>query len=202
MSNIPAFIPVRGEVILPITSEVEGRVGRGYSVLDGLSGAEQGTPDMTIAIAAGTVRENYVPKSVTAGNATHDASDVSLGRKDIIYISGGAIAVWKGDNLAVVDPQGNGNWREYTSPYPKAGCPAGVPLYEVYIAPGDAHLHSDALRSIAQYDSDFQEVMQKQVQPYGLTILAGYIKKFDCAQDLTTGLSILGATGGLVLMEW
>ena len=153
MANIPAFIPVRGEVILPITTEVKGRVGRGYSVLDGLSGAEQGTPDMTIAIAAGTVRENYVPRSVTAGNATHDASDVTLGRKDIIYINtSGAIAVWKGDNLAVVDPQGNGNWREYTSPYPKAGCPAGVPLYEVYIAPGDAHIHSDALRSIAQYD--------------------------------------------------
>jgi hypothetical protein len=153
MANIPAFIPVRGEVILPITTEIEGRVGQGYSVLDGLSGAEQGTPDMTIAIAAGTVRLAYLPKSVSAGNATINASDVTLGRKDIIYINtSGAIAVHKGDNLAVIDPQGHGLWREYTSPYPKAGCPAGVPLYEVYIAPGDTHLHTDALRSIAQYD--------------------------------------------------
>jgi hypothetical protein len=153
MANIPAFVPVRGEIILPITAEAKGRVGQGYSVLDGLSGAEQGTPDMTVAIAAGTVRLAHFPKSISAGNATIDAHHDTLGRKDIIYIdANGAIAVWKGDDLAVVDPQGNGLWTEYTSPYPKAGCPVGVPLYEVYIAPGAEHIHSTDLRSIAQYD--------------------------------------------------
>ena len=153
MTNIPAFTPVRGEVILPISAEAESRVGNGYSVLDGLAGAEQGTPNMTIAIAAGTVRLAFLPKSYAGGNATIDASNVSLDRKDIIYIDvNGALGVWKGDNLAKVDPQGNSNWKEYTSPYPKASCPSGVPLYEVYIVHGATVIHTTDLRSLARYD--------------------------------------------------
>ena len=153
MPDIPSFTPVRGQIIHPIQHEAKGRVGKGYSVLDGLAGAEQGTPDMTIALDAGNVRLAYIPKAISAGNASFDASHETLDREDIIYIgSTGAIAVHKGDNLAVEDPRGNADWKEYSSPYPKVSLPSGVPLYVVHIAAGATAIHDEDIWPIAQYD--------------------------------------------------
>lgn len=74
-------------------------------VMSGCAVTAQATPDMTVAVAAGTVKTNSVSKTVAAANATITAADATNPRFDLVVItSAGAIAVRAGDAAAVPKP--------------------------------------------------------------------------------------------------
>lgn len=67
------------------------------AVLNGCAVTAQGSPDMTVAVAAGVVVINGVSKAVTAANGTITAADATLPRIDLVSInSSGAIVVTAG----------------------------------------------------------------------------------------------------------
>lgn len=74
-------------------------------VLSGCAVTAQATPDMTVAVASGSVRTNSVVKAVTGANATIAAADATNPRFDLIVIdSAGAIAVRAGTAAAAPKP--------------------------------------------------------------------------------------------------
>lgn len=137
MANIPQFTPAREDMVQWIWFEVLARWQQGIYVYSG--GAVAPASGMDIAID-----ECITPYGTTAadGSFTIDAHHDTLARVDVLYVTtGGAFAIHKGDNLAIVDPLGNynpathANWTQLESPYPKAGLPSGVPLYEIFVGP-------------------------------------------------------------------
>lgn len=67
------------------------------AVLNGCAVTAQGSPDMTVAVAAGVVVITGVSKAVTAANGTITTADATLPRIDLVSInSSGAIVVTAG----------------------------------------------------------------------------------------------------------
>jgi hypothetical protein len=66
-----------------------GHVGTG--VVSGCAVTAQGSPDMTVAVAAGTVLVDGVPAAVSSGNVTITAAHATLPRKDIIVASNAGV---------------------------------------------------------------------------------------------------------------
>lgn len=56
-------------------------------VISGCAVTPQGSPDMTVAVAAGTVMVLGVPAAVTGGNVTITTAHASLPRKDIVVVN-------------------------------------------------------------------------------------------------------------------
>lgn len=74
-------------------------------VLSGLVASAQGTPDMTVAIAKGSVLTNGILKAIAAGNATIGAADATNPRIDLVVInSSGTIATRAGTAAANPKP--------------------------------------------------------------------------------------------------
>lgn len=72
-------------------------IGSTAYVKTGCAVTAQGTPNMTVAIAAGTVSSGGVSYTVTAGNGTITAADATNPRLDLVVItSAGAIAIRTG----------------------------------------------------------------------------------------------------------
>lgn len=71
------------------------------AVLSGCAVTAQGTPDMTVAVAAGNVITTGTVASVTAGNATITAADATNPRIDLVVVtSAGALAARAGTAAA------------------------------------------------------------------------------------------------------
>lgn len=69
--------------------------------ISGCAVTPQGSPDMTVAVAAGTVMVLGVPATVTGGNVTITTAHASLPRKDIVVVSNaGAKSVTAGTAAA------------------------------------------------------------------------------------------------------
>jgi len=149
MADAPAFAFYRGEMFQAILLEVMGRWMQGiYLYSGGLAAPASG---MDISIDAATS-----PYGSTSGDAsfTIDASNATLARIDLLYIDDeGDFTIQKGANAAVVDPMGNGDWREYVAPYPAhsraSPLPAGVPMYLIHVGAGATEITADDLQSIA-----------------------------------------------------
>ena len=60
-------------------------------VVTGCAVTAQGTPDMTVAVAAGTIRYAGSEAAVTSGNVTITAAHATLPRKDIVIVSNAGV---------------------------------------------------------------------------------------------------------------
>jgi hypothetical protein len=118
---------VRGDLLSWAQIEMLMRAMKGYAVLDGYALSAQGTPDDTIAGAAGN--SIFAAKPIAraaAGNITIAACSETQYRIDAFYAKDdGTIGIHQGDNAAKSDPLGNDNWRQYIAPVIKAAIPAG-----------------------------------------------------------------------------
>lgn len=110
---MPFTIPDKGEGLNDIQSiwfqEYIDVLVAGVSgvdcVLSGCAVTAQATPDMTVAVAAGSVRSNAIAYTVTAGNGTITAADATNPRLDLVVItSAGAIAVRAGTASSTPKP--------------------------------------------------------------------------------------------------
>jgi len=66
-----------------------GHVGTG--VISGCAVTAQGSPDMTVAVALGTVMVSDAPATVSAGNVTITTAHATLPRKDLIVVSNAGV---------------------------------------------------------------------------------------------------------------
>ena len=146
MSNIPTFAPGINDAEQSLWWTVMGRWQQGVYVYSGGKAQQSASPAMSIAVDACTT-----PYGSTSGaTVSIDASHVSLERIDTLYVTtGGAFAIWKGDNLSKNDPLGGSVWTQYISPYPKASLPDGVPLYEIFVGHGVTSILNAALMPVA-----------------------------------------------------
>lgn len=63
----------------------------GTGVVSGCAVTAQGTPDMTLAVAAGTVGVLGVSATVTAGNVTITTAHATLARFDLVVVSSAGV---------------------------------------------------------------------------------------------------------------
>src|SRR5437870_5460197 len=79
---------------------------QGYGVVSGCGVSAQATPDMTVAVAAGSVASPAGTVSVAAGNATIGTADGTNPRYDLVVAaySSGAVSVLAGSPAAAADP--------------------------------------------------------------------------------------------------
>lgn len=124
----------------------------GYSVLSGCAVAAQGVPDMTVAVAAGSVLVGGVPAAVAAGNVTVTA-DATNPRYTLIEVdSAGAKSANSG--TAAANP---------TKPTPTS---TKVVLAEVYIPANDTAVASGQItdkRVLSLAPDNDQDVLAVQV---------------------------------------
>lgn len=101
-------------------------------VLSGCAVTAQAAPDMTVAVAAGSVRSNAITYTVTAGNGTITAADVTNPRLDLVVItSAGAIAVRAGTASS--------------TPKPAARVANDVVLAVVFVPAGDTAIENNQI---------------------------------------------------------
>lgn len=121
---------VRGDLFTWAQIEMLMRANRGYAVLDGYAITAQGTPDNTVAVAAGN--SIYTSKPINraaAGNVTIATCSETQYRIDVFYAKNdGTVGVHQGDDAAKSDPLGADNWRQYIAPIIKASIPDGALL--------------------------------------------------------------------------
>ncbi len=104
----------------------------GDGVLTGCAATPQGSPDMTYAVAAGTVAIGGVTAAVTAGNVTVTAANATNPRIDLIVVDNtGAKSVTAGTAS--------------TSPVPPAIPANSVVLYTIYVAANDTTMEAALL---------------------------------------------------------
>jgi len=152
MADIPARETLRGWMWQPVWDVATQRWQEGAYYSSGGRANEQAVPDMSIQV------DELVGNGHTtaAGNVSIDAAHATLGRMDVLYqTAAGAFAIHKGDDAAISDPLGtynsgtHANWQCLESPYPKAGVPAGVPLYIIYVGPAVTAIYDEDLMPIA-----------------------------------------------------
>ena len=71
-----------------------GILTAGHSITGVVSGCAvtpQGSPDMTVAVASGTISVLGVQQAVTSGNVTITAAHATLARKDIVVVSSAGV---------------------------------------------------------------------------------------------------------------
>ena len=135
MTDATPLSKTRLDIISELDLEVLSRQMQGYSIKDGYNITAQGTPDDTVVVGSGnSFFAGALVNRAAPGNVSFDACSATLDRIDVIYAhSTGTVLVHKGDNFAVSDPLGNGNWLQYTAPYTKASIPSGAIIGKVYI---------------------------------------------------------------------
>lgn len=107
-------------------------IARVDCVLTGCAVTAQASPDMTVAVAAGTVLSNGALFSVTAGNVTIGAADANLPRLDLVVAnSAGTKAVRAGTAAA--------------APKPPARTANDVVLAVVYVPAADTAINSNQI---------------------------------------------------------
>lgn len=136
MANIVKDV-VRGDLSGPYMIEMLYRWHKKYQVLDGYAITAQASPNNTVKIDAGRTLFDGAPVLRSAdGNVTFATCSETLPRIDLLYAKNdGTVGVHQGDNAAILDQQGQNNWRQYIEPYIKAGAPAGAILGCVLVRP-------------------------------------------------------------------
>lgn len=144
---MPFSIPNKGAGLSNIQSvffqEYLDVLVAGLSGLDctisGCAVTAQATPNMTVAVASGSVRSNGVSLSVTGANATIAAASTTDPRLDLIVItSAGAIATRTGTAA--------------TAPTPAARVANDVALAVVYVPAADAAIQSNQVVDLRVLD--------------------------------------------------
>lgn len=126
----------RGNLFTWAHLEMLLRMFKGYVVLSGYAITAQGSPDNTVAVAAGSSLFAGATVSRSAGNVTIAACSETQYRIDILYAKNdGSVGVHQGDDAAISDPLGNSSWKEYIQPYIKASITAGAILGAILVRP-------------------------------------------------------------------
>lgn len=107
-----------------------GHVGSG--VISGCAVTAQGSPDMTVAVAVGTVMVADVPAAASAGNVTITAAHGSLPRKDIIVVSNAGVKSCTAGTAAA-------------QPLKPAIPASSVVLAEVYVPAADTAINANQI---------------------------------------------------------
>lgn len=137
---MPFTIPDKGEGLNDIQSVLfqeyldvlVAGISRTDCVLSGLAVTAQGTPNMTVAVAAGAVNSKSARWAVAAANATITTADATNPRLDLVVItSAGAIAVRAGTAAA--------------APKPAARTANDVVLAVVYVPAGDTAIEANQI---------------------------------------------------------
>ena len=137
---MPFTIPDKGEGLNDIQSIwfqeyidiLVAGISGDTAVLSGCAVTAQGTPDMTVAVAAGSIRSAGTVYAVTAGNGTITAADAINPRLDLVVItSAGAIAVRAGTASS--------------TPKPAARTAGDVVLAVVFVPAADTAIESNQI---------------------------------------------------------
>ena len=137
---MPFTIPDKGEGLNDIQSIwfqeyidiLVAGISGDTAVLSGCAVTAQGTPDMTVAVAAGSIRSAGTVYAVTAGNGTITAADATNPRLDLVVItSAGAIAVRAGTASS--------------TPKPAARTAGDVVLAVVFVPAADTAIESNQI---------------------------------------------------------
>lgn len=116
-------------------------------VLSGCAVTAQGSPDMTVAVAVGTVMTNKVPKAVAAGNVTITAAHATLPRLDLVVVdSTGAKAARAGTAAA--------------NPKPPARTANDVVLAVVYVPATDTTIGANQITDLRVINSFSPRVLE------------------------------------------
>jgi len=117
-------------------------------VLSGCAVTAQGTPDMTLAVAKGSVLTNGVLKAVAAANVTITTADATNPRFDLVVIdSAGAKQVRAGTPAAL--------------PLPPTRTANDVVLAAVYVPASDTTIESDHVTDLAVFRRQGSMVIYK-----------------------------------------
>jgi hypothetical protein len=130
------------------------RVASGYSVLTGGAVTAQGTPDGTVAVAAGTARMNGSNKTITGGNVsvitgstnpdgtTAAAADSTLARFSLVTLNSSSLLGALHGTPADLSPTGDGS---YLAVFPAVSSSLIV-LAAVFVPPGVATVASSQIQ--------------------------------------------------------
>lgn len=111
------------------------RIGLNDFTLAGCAITPQGTPDMTLAVAKGSVMTNGSLKGVAAGNVTIGTADSALSRLDLVVISSAGTKTVRAGTPAATPAIG--------------GFQAGdVPLALVYVPPGTTAIDAGKMMDV------------------------------------------------------
>lgn len=104
-------------------------------VHSGCAVTAQGSPDMTVAVAAGTVMSNGAPFAVTAGNVTITAADGTNPRLDLVVVNSAGTKAARAGTAAA-------------NPKPPARTANDVVLAVVYIPASDTTIGSNQITDL------------------------------------------------------
>lgn len=132
-------------------------IGGLTGVLSGCAVTAQGSPDMTVAVAAGTVRSLGHWFAVTAGNATIGTADGTNPRIDLVVVtSSGAKAVRAGTAAA--------------APKPPVRTAGDVALAAIYVPASDTTIGSNQItdaRAIIPQNGHGRGAAMSKSAPFG-----------------------------------
>lgn len=110
-------------------------LGRTDIVLSGCAVTAQGSPDMTVAVAVGTVMSNNLPLAVAAGNVTITAADGTNPRLDLVVVNSSGTKAARAGTAAA-------------NPKPPARSANDVVLAVVYIPASDTTIGANQITDL------------------------------------------------------
>jgi hypothetical protein len=144
MADIEYLSPEHNNCIWALHIEAISRATRGYGVVDGNFVHPTAPASMDVNIDSGRIKINNNQISVNAGQVTIQTAHQTLSRIDLITRStDGSLVVTAGVPSSVVDPLGNGIWRQYTNPLPPEAPDGHVILAAVFVQAGCSAITQD-----------------------------------------------------------
>lgn len=144
MADIEYLSPEHNNCIWALHIEAISRATRGYGVVDGNFVHPTAPASMDVNIDSGRIKINNNQISVNAGQVTIQTAHQTFSRIDLITRStDGSLVVTAGVPSSVVDPLGNGIWRQYTNPLPPEAPDGHVILAAVFVQAGCSAITQD-----------------------------------------------------------
>lgn len=188
-----AFAPQARLFSDDIEALVRGYEGTG--VISGCAVTAQGSPDMTVAVAAGTAAVAEKLVTVTAGNVTITAADATNPRIDLITADA------SGTKAAVAGTAA-------ANPVAPALPASRAVLAAVYVSAGDTAIDANQIidkrvrsaQPIRRVHTNTRSTDLFQVSPMGWPFLAGsFVPQADSVEvDLSIGTAIFGFPGSSI----
>lgn len=153
-------------------------------VLAGCDVTAQGSPDMTVAVAKGSVIAGGVLKPVTAGNVTISAADGSNPRLDLVVVnSAGTKAVRTGTAAA--------------NPKPPARTAGDVVLAQIYVPASDTTIASNQITDMRLVRSQGPIVLDKSASAVSFNTTAAEQTYYS----LTVPNGLLATVGRMIRVK-